>query len=227
MRGIIDRGRTGRLRVVGVLAQLSLGAFVLLWGIALPLWLWRCVQVLSNPYAVPQSAIEIGAITVMSLATLLGVLTFIPAALFFLVWLYFAVDNLHDAGLSGLKARPAWSVASYFVPLANLFVPPGVMRELWNRSHGEDEWQAKAEVGGVSIWWTGFLAGSLILGVLGILALFDGLTNAIVLVPPGANEGMLSFAMLLLCASAASLILLIGRITKAQCNLDNTDLIFA
>ncbi|MFD2578692.1 hypothetical protein ACFSTD_09050 [Novosphingobium colocasiae] len=48
MRGVIDRGRTGRLKVLGVLAQLSLGAFVLLWGLALPLWLWRCVQVLSR-----------------------------------------------------------------------------------------------------------------------------------------------------------------------------------
>ncbi|GGZ01818.1 DUF4328 domain-containing protein [Novosphingobium colocasiae] len=117
-------------------------------------------------------------------------------------------------------------MASYFVPIANLFVPPGIVRELWNRSHGEDEWQAKADVAGVSIWWAGYLGGGLILTLLGILALYDGMTNAIVLVPPGANEGMLALAMLLLCGSASSLVLVIGGITKAQSNLDNTDLIF-
>ncbi|MFD2578690.1 DUF4328 domain-containing protein [Novosphingobium colocasiae] len=80
-------------------------------------------------------------------------------------------------------------MASYFVPIANLFVPPGIVRELWNRSHGEDEWQAKADVAGVSIWWAGYLGGGLILTLLGILALYDGMTNAIVLVPPRRERG--------------------------------------
>src|SRR5688500_15420075 len=92
-------------------------------------------------------------------------LFFLIAAVPIAIWIYRAHANLREAGLDELKYSPGWSVGSYFVPLANLVIPLRAMRELHNRSHGEDSWQAHAPVADVSSWWSCHLAAVLVLAV--------------------------------------------------------------
>lgn len=69
----------------------------------------------------------------VALATLF---VFIALVVAFCVWLHRAVKNL--AALGNPKAKiehtPGWAVGSFFVPIANLFLPYKAVREVWVKS---------------------------------------------------------------------------------------------
>ena len=144
-----------------------------------------------------------------------------------MLWTWRAHANLHDLGLSGLTRTPGWATASYLVPLANLVVPFRAMRELYNRSSGEDAWQAELSVGNVTSWWGCLMAAVVIDALLLALFLLDGLTPTVVLTPPGASTGLAVFSLLLLAGSAFYLWKVIGAITRAQLSHATTAQAFA
>jgi hypothetical protein len=45
----------------------------------------------------------------------------------FLVWLYLARVNLDRRQFFRLRWRPAWTVAGWFVPVVNIYLPPLVL----------------------------------------------------------------------------------------------------
>lgn len=145
----------------------------------------------------------------------------------FLLWFHKAIANLHRAELSGLRARPLWSVISLFVPIAQLFIPFLAMRELWNRSHGEDEYQSRTAVTTISVWWLCLLTGSFLIAfVLVIASLY--VFSPIKLVAPG----LLNFMLLVVgigfqCMAAGCLVVILRRITAAQASLIDGSAIFA
>jgi hypothetical protein len=143
-------------------------------------------------------------------------LFFLIAAVPIAIWIYRAHANLREAGLDELKYSPGWSVGSYFVPLANLVIPLRAMRELHNRSHGEDSWQAHAPVADVSSWWSCHLAAVLVLAVATFVAMLATIPNLYVVQPPGVNTGLFLFSLLLLSGSAVFLYRTIGAVTSAQ-----------
>ncbi len=71
----------------------------------------------------------------------------------FVVWLYLAHDNFGRRN-NPLEWRKAWVIAGWFVPLANLFVPGQVVKEVYTRSYPEKAWSS---VQLVSAWWTALL----------------------------------------------------------------------
>jgi hypothetical protein len=75
------------------------------------------------------------------------VVLYVITGILFLKWIYRTNRNLHAFSRVTMKYTPSWAVWSYFVPIANLFVPPAVMSELWAVSH-------KSTSGGLaSLWW--------------------------------------------------------------------------
>jgi hypothetical protein len=54
--------------------------------------------------------------------------------LLFLIWVYRVSSNAWALQPSGLQYTPRWSVGWFFVPVAGLYVPFLVMRELWQVS---------------------------------------------------------------------------------------------
>lgn len=150
-----------------------------------------------------------GSIVLVSLFFLLAA---VPIAL----WIYRAHANLREADLGELDYSPGWVVGSYFVPLANLVIPFRAMRELHNRSHGEDPWQAHSPVADVSSWWSCHLAAVLVLTVASFVALLATIPNLYVVQPPGVNTGLFLFSLLLLAGSAVFLYRTIGAVTSAQ-----------
>lgn len=97
---------------------------------------------------------------VASAAILLAQLAFLISAIFVGMWIHRAHANLFVAGLDGLEFTPGWSVGWFFVPIMSLFKPFQAMRELWNRSHSEDDGYASATPSELGVWWGTFLIGN-------------------------------------------------------------------
>lgn len=140
------------------------------------------------------------------------VLTAAPLAL----WVWRAHANLRDDGLDGLTHSPAWASISLFVPIANLIVPFQAMRELWNRSHGEEAHFAGQSVEPVASWWTCYISGMLVHSFLALIVAIDVLTDFAVITPAGVNTFFLFFATVLLAGSAWFLFRIVGAVTRAQ-----------
>jgi hypothetical protein len=86
--------------------------------------------------------------TLMYLTEGVGLLVSIIAVA---MWIHRAHANLYEAGAEGLQFTPGWAVGWYFIPFANLFKPFQAMRELWTRSHAEDDPFGKPAPGGVCL----------------------------------------------------------------------------
>ena len=70
-----------------------------------------------------------------ALLTLLGIVIFIVTAIVFLMWLHRSSSNLTSFGYWKSQGySPAWTVGSFFVPIANLFVPYQTTKYVWQKS---------------------------------------------------------------------------------------------
>jgi Domain of unknown function (DUF4328) len=143
-------------------------------------------------------------------------LAFLPASVAICAWIWRAHANLRDDRREGLNYSPAWAVASLLIPLVNLAVPMQIMRELWNRSHGEEQWGARQTVSAVSSWWTCFVCGAVIHTLLFTMVMIDLTTPFNFLTPPGVNPFFVFFASALLAGSGWYLFRIIGAVTRAQ-----------
>ena len=126
-------------------------------------------------------------IPLSAVAMILFTLLVIIAMMF---WVYRAWANLRDMGLESLNYTPGWAVGSFFVPFINLVTPFRAMRELANRSAGEDVWQILSPVPDVSSWWSCFIAAMFLRGLLGYVALVDSMPYMRFVAPRGVNTGM-------------------------------------
>lgn len=160
----------------------------------------------------PTRALGLG----LGLASLAMLLSVIPLTIAFLSWLHRARSNLQSFHLDGMVYSPAWSVGSFFVPFANLVVPFRSVRELYNRSHGEDVYQSLATVPDVSSWWTSLIAGVTIQLLLFAMSVFTALTNAYFTTPIAATAGLNLLGVALLALSAFFLFRVVGAVTLAQ-----------
>jgi len=169
----------------------------------------------------------IGYLLLAPSASVAGLLALIATAIPVLMWVHRAGSNLVEGGASDLAHSPGWTVASCFIPLVNLLVPFRAMRELANRSNGEDAWQSNADVGDVSAWWSCWIAGNVIQAWLILSYAFNVLTNLEILVPPGVNSGLAVFGIALLIGSAVFLWRIVAAVTKAQQSMTGVAQAFA
>lgn len=167
-------------------------------------------------YARPYGQTMPLVVMIIGVLSLLMVLATGPLTIALMLWLHRARTNLVEFGLTDLAYSPGWSVASFFVPVINWTVPFRSMRELYNRSQGEDVYQSLATVPDVSSWWTSFLTGATIqLGLL-TMALISRFTNAYFTTPPLANAVVSTLSIFLLAVSAFFLFRVVGAVTTAQ-----------
>jgi hypothetical protein len=77
------------------------------------------------------------------------------AGVLVLVWLYMANRNAHALGPEGMKYTPAWSVGWFFIPIACLFLPYLVMREIWKASSpsADGQWRRNSVSPVLGLWW--------------------------------------------------------------------------
>ncbi|MCC6925334.1 DUF4328 domain-containing protein [Novosphingobium sp.] len=203
----VERG-VASLKLRAVVTQALLALFLLVTGLVALATLLLAVQEFQGGYSA-------WLITTPAFVFYI-VLTFVPAAIALTLWVWRAHANLHADQLDGLNYAPGWTAVSLWVPGFNLYAPKGAMRELWNRSHGEEPWFANQSVDAVNSWWTCYVVGILIVSLLTVMVLIDRFSFFVFLTPPGTNMLALAFASLLLAGSAWFLIRIVGRITKAQ-----------
>ena len=196
------------LKVCAVVAQVLLGLFLLVSGLVALGALYLAWRELGSGYGLYEFLEPVGAFYIA--------LAFVPAAIAFSFWVWRGHHNLADDDLPGLKFGPVRTVISHWVPVINLAMPKAAMRELWNRSHGEEEWHGQQSVDAINAWWTCYVIGIVVLTLLTAMVLFDRYTRFSFITPPGTNTLALAFAAALLATSAWQLLRIIGRITHAQ-----------
>lgn len=196
------------LKVRAVVTQAFLALFLLVTLLVSIGTLYLAVQEIQTGYS--------SYLITLPVFSLYVALAFLPAAIALTFWVWRAHANLHADGLDGLKTRPISAAAGLWVPLLNLYLPKGAMRELWNRSHGEEAWFAQQSVDAVNSWWTCYVVGIVLISLLTGIVVIDRITPFMFLTPPGTNMLGMAFSSSLLAGSAWLLIRIIGRITRAQ-----------
>lgn len=114
---------------------------------------------------------ELTALDLFSAAAgLLYLIVFIPTVVLFCVWLYRAYRNLAALGnpKPALQHSPGWAVGSFFVPIANLFIPYRAVRETWAKSDpaAPDETYvapvAPSAPAAMNLWWGFWVAANIV-----------------------------------------------------------------
>ncbi|MDQ3331938.1 MAG: DUF4328 domain-containing protein [Planctomycetota bacterium] len=88
---------------------------------------------------------------------------FLFLAILFLSALSRANANAHALGAEGLTYTPGWTVAWFFIPIANLFKPYLTVRETWRASDPAHlDWRQNHLPKLLPIWWTLWLVSSVL-----------------------------------------------------------------
>lgn len=198
----------GSLRALGLLCQALLALFMALTGVLAALSLYTAAREMREGFSMHLFTLPLYASFIA--------LVFIPAALTLTLWMWRAHANLHADRLEELRFSPWGAALGLWVPFANLYQPKGAMRQLWNRSHGEEVWFADQSVDKINAWWTCYVVGIVIMTTLTAFALVDRFSNLEILTPPGTNSAGFAFASALLAASSWLLLQIVGAITRAQ-----------
>jgi hypothetical protein len=134
------------------------------------------------------------------------------------LWVHQAHANLRLLAAGGLHYSPAWAVAWYFIPGANLVLPLLVMFEIYKASDPEVPagkpfgWKESRVSLLIPLWWGFWLAASFIERIGYALSLGDHPPRGRLL----AGEAVGILGALLMIAAAGLLILLIRQIHLRQ-----------
>ncbi|CAH2601760.1 membrane protein of unknown function [Rhodovastum atsumiense] len=79
--------------------------------------------------------------------------TGLATGILLLAWTWSANRNAHGLGAAGLRFTPGWSAGWYVVPLANLWKPLQVLREIWQASSDPRHWKGEAVPTAITWWW--------------------------------------------------------------------------
>lgn len=166
--------------------------------------------------AYSQDAATLRPLEIASWGAFVSHIIFLATVIPVLIWIYMAHDNLRKERLSGLNYSPAWAAFSFFVPFLNLYVPFAAMRELANRSAGEPEELAGAEVDTALSWWGSWVGGMILWTIVEAVLYVDSIEGVWVTTPFWATQGLAVLALILLSISAFFLIKLVRIIGRDQ-----------
>ncbi|MHC4755351.1 MAG: DUF4328 domain-containing protein [Planctomycetota bacterium] len=91
--------------------------------------------------------------------TIIGICQFgvaIITGISFLVWVHRANYNVRKLGAQNMKFTPGWAVGWFFVPIASLWKPYLVMKEIWENSREPND-HDRSGITLLNIWWMLFL----------------------------------------------------------------------
>lgn len=98
------------------------------------------------------------------LAGLVYLATYIVSGIVTLFWLYGAARNA-KAIRPSIEFTPGWAVGWYFVPVANLFKPYEVLRDIWIAGKGKVNGVYPKGTPRLVIWWLCNIGGGLLTGI--------------------------------------------------------------
>jgi hypothetical protein len=123
--------------------------------------------------------------------SLVGLFT-IAAMVLLIIWMWRSAHNAHALGRVGERLSPGWTIAAWFVPLANFVLLYILYSDLWrsadpSTSRG-DGWRALPGSGTVRAFWVFYVVGPsmvIVPGVLAITGVTDESTTRTLLVAGG------------------------------------------
>ena len=143
--------------------------------------------------------------TQQSIIGWLYIISYIAVVAAFLMWISRASKNLSALGASKQKFSPGWAVGWWFIPIAWLWVPYKVTKEIWVESHPErlrpPAW--------VTVWWATWIVSN-VLGYFSFNPSARNLNEIIVI----NRLAIVSDAIHI--AAALCLIIIVWRITANQ-----------
>nr|BFD87064.1 hypothetical protein StreXyl84_64650 [Streptomyces sp. Xyl84] len=93
----------------------------------------------------------------------LQIATFLACAIVFIVWFHWMRRNAGVLGPDRFRNGPSWAIGSWFIPLANLWLPYRVAVDMWGASTRlpADGEPYKVSFWPVNLWWGLFLTTTL------------------------------------------------------------------
>lgn len=218
-RAALDQGvnhmQTGNLRTFALLA--TIGAWMV-FALSLLSVVMIALALVNNAPLSQATEADMMMAGLTALVTLANNAVFLGSAIPVLLWTFTAHANLHAAGMRGLNHSPSWATFSFFMPVANLFVPFVAMRELANRSAGEPEEFAGSSVDDVSSWWSCWVVSAIVMTMVWLTVVIDALPGIWVTTPTWAVLGLTMFGQLLFAGAAWFLIKVLRQVTDNQVN---------
>ena len=124
---------SGHRRAMWTISLLSLGILADLGGVGSTL---LQVDLLERAAAVGIDESEATANDSRQMAIgLIQSVVYIAGSIAFLMWIHRAYRNLPSLGAKSLNHSPGWAVGYFFIPIANLFKPYQISREIWIGSY--------------------------------------------------------------------------------------------
>ena len=80
-------------------------------------------------------------------------LVFFITAIIFLIWIYKTSWICNRIASPKMKYSPGWAVGWFFIPIANIWMPFLVMREIWKVAKNPINWQKEKSSSLVGLWW--------------------------------------------------------------------------
>jgi hypothetical protein len=96
----------------------------------------------------------------------LWLVVLVATVVVWLIWQHRGHANLKAVGVTGLEYSPGWAVGWWLIPIANLWKPFQVNRELWKASSGVNDWRSLPTWPLLGWWWASWITA----GVLGRIA---------------------------------------------------------
>ena len=137
---------------------------------------------------------------------------FIVTIVLFCVFTYRALKNLHGWGAKAAEMAPGWAVGSYFVPIANLFVPYRGMDQI--RDGSAELLDSHVEDSRLGLWWGSWVIGSILDRV--STRLDGGFTEVVSIEMQRIAAGVGAVSSVLILAAALILLPVLGDITRRQ-----------
>jgi uncharacterized protein DUF4328 len=155
-----------------------------------------------------------GVVALVALVAYIG--SFIPAIVFFCMWVHRVVRNMPALGSPDPRWSPAGAVGRCFIPFLNLIHPLRSVLDAWRGSDPNTRWtylQTRVSLGTPTLitgWWAAWLVGGWVSNIGGRMS--SGNDPSIVI--PGAWVSILG--SLILIGAAVLAILVIREITARQ-----------
>jgi len=140
-----------------VSALLLIGVVMDLVGIASLLMQLRLLS--HPPYSMAQATANDTRERLIGLGDLL---VFVITVGFFARWIYLAHRNLPALGAENLRFRPGWALGSFFVPVANFWLPYQATSDLVRASRNPRQWELEDTPFLIVVWWTLWIVVSLL-----------------------------------------------------------------
>lgn len=111
-----------------------------------------------KPFATFTEAEGERADLLVAMTSSLQIVAFVATVVVFIIWFHRVRRNAEVFAPDLLTRGPGWAIGSWFIPVANLWIPRGIAAQVWTASrtfpYSDDDHEPRRPV---NLWWTAHL----------------------------------------------------------------------